>query len=149
LENKPDYLQAFTELDDVDIWSAIKQWSYHPDTILATLSRRLHERRLFRIRLSNVPFPETLVHAIAERIENKFNVSKRDLSYFLIEGSISNAGYISEGQKINIITKEGKIFDIAQGSDLPNIKAISKIVRKYYLCWPKDVNLPEGSQIHF
>ena len=65
-----------------------------------------------------------------------------------MEGSISNAGYISEGQKINIITKEGRIFDIAQASDLPNIKAISKIVRKYYLCWPKDVNLSEDSSVH-
>ena len=46
-----------------------------------------------------------------------------------------------EGEKINILTKQGKIKDIAQASDLPNIKAMSKIVKKYYLCWPKNVNL--------
>jgi hypothetical protein len=38
-----------------------------------------------------------------------------------------------------VLTKKGKIIDIAQASDLPNIKAMSKIVRKYYVCWPKNL----------
>lgn len=148
LENEPTYLQNFAELDDVDIWSAIKQWQHHADDVLSSLSRRMLERRLFRIRLSNEPFPEETIDALRDQIQEKMNISGNDLDYFLIHGSISNAAYVSEGQKINIITKEGKIFDIAQASDLPNIKAMSKIVRKYYLCWPKDVNLREGSVAH-
>lgn len=32
-------------------------------------------------------------------------------------------------------------MDIAQAADLPNIKAMSKIVKKYYLCLPKNVSL--------
>ena len=35
----------------------------------------------------------------------------------------------------------GEVIDIMHAADLPNIKAISKIVKKYYLCWPKDVSL--------
>jgi hypothetical protein len=30
-------------------------------------------------------------------------------------------------------------MDIAEASDLPNIKAMSKIVKKYYLCWPRQL----------
>lgn len=145
LESNAGYLQKFTELDDVDIWSAIKQWKYHPDPVLSSLSRRMLERRLFRIRLSNEPFPEDILREMGEQIQGHLHISKDELNYFLVHGNISNAAYVSEGQKINIITKEGKIFDIAQASDLPNIKAMSKIVTKYYLCWPKDVNLREGS----
>jgi hypothetical protein len=37
--------------------------------------------------------------------------------------------------------KSGELLDIAHASDLPNIKAISKIVKKNYLCWPKNVSL--------
>jgi hypothetical protein len=54
---------------------------------------------------------------------------------------VSNEGYMSEGQTINVVTKTGQIVDIAQASDLPSIKAISKIVKKNYLCWPKNVSL--------
>ena len=32
-------------------------------------------------------------------------------------------------------------IDIADAADLPNIAAMSKIVKKYYLCWPKIVSL--------
>jgi hypothetical protein len=37
--------------------------------------------------------------------------------------------------------KSGEVLDIAHASDLPSIKAISKIVKKNYLCWPKNVSL--------
>lgn len=39
-----------------------------------------------------------------------------------------------------ILSKEGEVKDVMEAADLPNIKAMSKMVRKYYLCWPKDVN---------
>ena len=145
LENNPEYLQKFTELDDVDVWSAMKQWKYHTDGVLSSLSQRILERKLFRIRISNEPFSEGTILEMGEQVRHCLNISKKELNYFMIYGNISNAAYISEGQKINIITKQGKIFDIAKASDLPNIKAMSKIVTKYYLCWPKDVILHEGS----
>ncbi len=33
------------------------------------------------------------------------------------------------------------LLDIAQASDLPNIAALGKIVKKHYLTWPKSVTL--------
>lgn len=145
LEQDNDYLKHYIALDDIDIWGAVKQWIHHPDKVLSELSCRLLERRLFRIKLSNEPIKEKEIEALAKLVLDTLKISKRDLKYFMVHGSISNAAYVSSGQKINIITKEGKIFDIAQASDLPNIKAMSKIVKKYYLCWPKDVNLRHNS----
>jgi hypothetical protein len=40
-----------------------------------------------------------------------------------------------------VLTKAGELVDIAIASDLPTIKAISKIVEKNYLCWPKNLYL--------
>ena len=56
-------------------------------------------------------------------------------------GELTNKAYIETSQKINILTKKGQVIDIAEAADLPNIKAISKIVKKYYLCSPKNVSL--------
>ncbi|MFP4094589.1 MAG: HD domain-containing protein [Cyclobacteriaceae bacterium] len=139
LKQQPEYLKTYAALDDIDIWAAIKMWQDHPDRVLSELSRRLLERRLFRIRLSNEAPDEEGVQQLAAQLKHKMQLNDEELPYFMVHGHISNAAYVSEGQKINIITKEGKIFDIAQASDLPNIKAMSKIVKKYYLCWPKDV----------
>jgi len=70
-----------------------------------------------------------------------FDVLRGETTYLYSHGVVSNEGYGSEAQAINVITKSGHIADIAQASDLPSIKAISKIVKKNYLCWPKNLSL--------
>ena len=131
-------LKQYVALDDYDVWSGLKQWQHHEDKILASLSHRLLERKLFKIQLSNHPFAPETIYALRDDLQARLHVSEQDMHYFLFHGSISNAAYVSEEQKIHILTKAGKVFDIAQASDLPNIKAMSRIVKKYYLCWPKD-----------
>jgi HD superfamily phosphohydrolase len=133
-------LNAFGQLDDHDIWGAVKHWQTHSDFILSTLSKMLLERDLFQIILSNDPISKSKVEEIRTGVAKKFEVLRAESSYFYSYGSVSNEAY-TEGQKINIVTKGGELLDIAQASDLPNIKAISKIVKKNYLCWPKNVSL--------
>jgi uncharacterized protein len=61
----------------------------------------------------------------------------------MVQGTISNEAYLSEKQAINILTKNKLVIDIADASDLPTIKALSNVVKKYYICWAKDVYLRE------
>ena len=133
-------LDAFGRLDDHDIWGAIKHWQSHTDFILSTLARMLLERNLSQIVLTNDPISKSKVEQIRIGITKTFNVLRAESSYFYSYGFVTNEAY-TEGQKINILTKDGQLLDIAQASDLPNIKAISKIVKKNYLCWPKNVSL--------
>ena len=41
---------------------------------------------------------------------------------------------------INLLTKTGKVRDVAKASDQVNLKALSEKVIKYYLCYPKSNN---------
>jgi HD superfamily phosphohydrolase len=133
-------LESFGKLDDHDIWGAIKHWRSHSDFILSSLSTMLLERDLFQIVLGNEPVSKVQVEQIRNSITKKFRILRAESSYFYSYGFVTNEAY-TEGQKINILTKDGDLLDIAQASDLPNIKAISKIVKKNYLCWPKNVSL--------
>jgi len=133
-------LKAFGKLDDHDIWGAIKHWRSHPDPILSSLSKMLLERDLFQIILSNDPISKAKVEEIRTGVTKAYGILRAESSYFYSYGFVTNEAY-TEGQKINILTKDGELLDIAQASDLPNIKAISKIVKKNYLCWPKNVSL--------
>ena len=47
----PEVLERFCELDDSDIFVAMKSWRHHEDRVLALLSQRLFDRGLFRIEL--------------------------------------------------------------------------------------------------
>lgn len=139
---KPSLTRAFASLDDHDVWGAVKLWKDHSDPILSQLCRMLLERNLFRIQLSNVPM-KSEIEKIRTAIASKYKTLRNDSTYLYSWGTLTNEAYVAEGQKINILTRHGKVIDIAQASDLPNIKAMSKIVKKNYLCWPKDVSLPD------
>ena len=135
------YVQAFTQLDDYDIWACVKIWAQHPDKILSNLSRLLLERKLYKIIFSSNRIEKSLIDDLKEKLIETDHVSRHELSYLLVEGKTTNSAYIASKQKINILTKTGQIKDIAEASDLPTIKALSKIVKKYYVCWAKNISL--------
>ncbi len=137
----PQILEAFTQLDDYDLWGAVKQWAHHPDRILRSLSRMLLERKLFKITLSNQPIETSVINLLRRDLRGQPGVTETDLPYLLVEGSTTNAAYVSNRQNICILTKDQRVVDIGEASDLPTIQALSKIVRKYYVCWAKTVYL--------
>ena len=133
-------LRSFGSLDDNDIWGGIKCWKDHHDRILSTLCKMLLERRLFQIALSNEPIKKQTIEKVRTAVSKQYRTLRSESSYLYSYGSVTNEAY-AEGQQINILTKQGELLDMAQASDLPSIKAFSRIVKKNYLCWPKDVSI--------
>ncbi|PRY13271.1 hypothetical protein CLV24_106186 [Pontibacter ummariensis] len=132
-------LERFVSLDDHDVWGGIKMWASHPDKILSFLASSILSRRLFKVIISNKPIDEEMQLGISELVQEQFGVREADVKYLMIAGKISNNAYDVEGQTINILTKSGYVVDVAEASDLPNIRAISNKVEKYYVCYPKEV----------
>ena len=139
--NDKELLDLFGQLDDHDIWGAIKLWCNHADAILSGLCNRLVQRELFQIVLSGNPIKKSEVEKVRQEIGQVYGILQKDTQYLYSYGTVSNEAYISGGKSINILTRSGEVLDIAHASDLPSIKAISKIVEKNYLCWPKNVFL--------
>jgi uncharacterized protein len=138
LKSNRKVLQAFGSLDDNDIWGAIKCWKNNPDRILALLSRMLLERNLFKIILSSDPIKKSQLEKIRNGVSRQYRTLRAESPFLFSYGSVTNEAY-AEGKKINLLTKRGDLLDIAQASDLPNIKTFTKVVKKNFLCWPKDV----------
>jgi HD superfamily phosphohydrolase len=136
----PNILQYYGQLDDNDIWGAIKFWINNHDPILSLLATMIIERKLFQIRLSAEPIKKNQVEDIQVAITKKYGLLRVEAKYLFSHGTVTNEAY-AEGQEINVLMKGGEVLDLAQASDLPNIEAISKIVKKNYLCWPKTVSL--------
>jgi hypothetical protein len=133
-------LQAFGALDDHDIWGAIKFWRSGDDRILALLSNMMLERKLFQVRLTSDPIRKETIEKIREAVKKEYGTLGSETHYLFSHGTVTNEAY-ALGKQINILMKNGEVLDIAQASDLPAIRAISKIVKKNYLCWPKNVSL--------
>ncbi|GAB4028515.1 HD domain-containing protein [Spirosoma koreense] len=142
-QTKRIYLDAFTKLDDFDVWSCIKQWAQHSDLVLSTLCQMLLDRRLFKIILSTEPFAGELLNELEEQLRGA-GVPDEIMGYFLVEGQATNAAYLPSGDRIAIKLKTGRVIDIADASDLSNIQVLTNIVRRYYVCWAKGIPLPQS-----
>jgi HD superfamily phosphohydrolase len=136
-EEDAEILDLFSLLDDSDIWGSMKFWREHDDIVLSLLSKKLLERKIFKIILSNEKPLAERTDALKSSVIDKYGLKNGEIDYFTTSGQISNSAYISSGQKIKILTKKGQVLDIVKATDLPNIKAMSKIVTKYYFCWPQ------------
>jgi len=137
-EHETDYLQLFTQLDDYDIWASIKTWVSSNDYILARLSQALLDRKLFKVAImSEKPATDTNRQAIIQHVLDTLDIKPKYLTYFFIEGTIRNEAYWKKGESINVLMKNGNVLDLAQASDLPAIKALRKIVKKYYWAYWK------------
>jgi HD superfamily phosphohydrolase len=132
-------LDLFSQLDDFDIISALKSWQKHDDFILSSLSKMIINRDLPKIKVSA---EQQLLDPI-EPIRSKFvlenDISILDTDFFIFEGKIKNQAYSKEAEPIRILKKDKTIEDVVDVSDQLNIESLSKLVTKYYICYPKSL----------
>ena len=137
--NGKPILPLFASLDDNDILSSVKEWQDSSDKVLAYLSQSLIGRKLFRIKISKKPFPAKKIENLQIKAHEQFKFSGGDLKYCIINGILTNSAYNKDSENINILHKNGKIMDIREASDI-NLSVLTKIVRKYFLCFPKELD---------
>jgi len=132
-----EILVKFSYLDDFDIVSAIKAWQFHKDFVLSSLSRMIINRDLLKIRMRAEKVDKTTVTDMQREVAALYNISEKEASYFVFKGKIKNQAYNKTGEPIHILRKDRTIEDVVEASDQLNLKALSKPVTKYYLCFPK------------
>jgi len=143
LNKNPKLLQAFMDLDDNDIWGSIKYWLDHEDPVINILSHALKDRRLFKIDILKKPLKPPQLTAIKKKVAKKLKLSLEMTESLITQGCVTNAAYTVKNKSISILRKNGKVEEITTAVDLPNIKVMSKIVKKNYLCYPKNMFLAE------
>ena len=67
--NNPDCLENFIQLDDNDIWTALKVWSTHTDKVLSTLSLGMINRNIFKVEICSEPISEERKKELMEQNE--------------------------------------------------------------------------------
>jgi len=132
-------IDNFVMLDDSDIISSIKIWCNHSDPVLSYLATSVTNRRLYKIKISDLPFSNEKITNYKMIASKKYSINKTDLDYFVFHGNIINSAYESESENILILFNNGKVADIKEASDI-DLEVLSKTVKKYYLCYPKDLD---------
>lgn len=127
-------LHHFSRLDDNDIYFALKQFADCDDPILSYLSNCLLNRKLLKIELQNAPFESDYIEQIRLKIRKHFGDAAE--TYLLIMGKESNRAYNDQKDEIRILYKDGKVLALSENLDY---EVNSKVVIKYYICYPKNL----------
>jgi len=137
--NEDHHLDTFATLDDTDIMAAVKAWAAHKDFVLAKLCRDLVHRDLYKAEISNTPPDKKFIRALTERAVNKYGIPANEASYFVFVQKIGNDAYKPGDGNIRILMKDDTVKDITAASDNSNLEALAKTVKKYVLCYKKEL----------
>ena len=129
------HLEIFASLDDTDIMSAIKVWTQCDDQVLSELCKMMMRRRLYHVEISNNPPDKQLISSLIKKAEAKYPIA----DYFVFTDTIKNMAYKPGDGSIRILMKDGSLQDIATASDNSNLEALATTVKKYIICYTKDL----------
>jgi len=137
--NEDHHLETFATLDDTDIMAAVKAWTVHNDFILSKLCRDLVNRNLYQAEITNSAPNNQLVAGLTEQAMIKYGVNAKDARYFVFKDTIGNDAYKPGDGNIRILMKDHTVKDITAASDNSNLEALAKTVKKYILCYKKEL----------
>lgn len=137
-DNHEEALKMYGDLDDSDIWSALKAWKYSDDKILSTLATDMLNRHIFKVEVNEAPVGEDRIMDIAAQIAGKMDISTDDARRYMMSiNTIQKDMYNVDDDSITILYKDGSTKDISEASELLNVQLLSKKIRKYYLCYQR------------
>ncbi|AMR30993.1 phosphohydrolase [Mucilaginibacter sp. PAMC 26640] len=137
--NDERHLEVFAKLDDNDVMAAVKIWVDSDDFVLAKLCTNFINRRLFHVDIAAEKPDEAFILELRRRAVDRYNISEHEASYFVFTDIIRNNAYTKGDGNIHILMKNGDTTDIAMASDNSNLEALTKTVKKYILCYSKDL----------
>ena len=132
-------LEKFALLDDYDVMGAIKEWQFLTDFVLSTLCKMLLNRDLLKIQMVDDKPNENSLSIYKNTYMKMHNLSEKEVAYFVFKGKIKNQAYSKDDEPIRILKKDKSVEDVVEASDQLNLKALSKPVTKYFICFPKVV----------
>jgi hypothetical protein len=106
---------------------------------LSTLSKSIVNRNLFKVKLEDDPLAISKLSEIKKNISEKYALGEEEIDYFFISGEITNSTYKLNDSDINIIYKDNRVADLISSADKSTISALTKNVKKYFYCLPKDL----------
>lgn len=135
-----EILDQFSNLDDYDVLGAIKQWQFHEDFVLSSLCKMIIHRHLLKIEITEDKVNKINFLELKEKYASEYNLAEKDIEYFVFKGKLKNEAYSKSSEPIRILKKDGTIENVVEASDQMHLKALSKPVTKYFICYPKVID---------
>ena len=132
-----EVLDLFVDLDDNDIFSAIKEWRHHPDEMLSYLCESLYYRKLFKTRIGKKEEIEHEHNMVRQKLIDSGRWDVKMIDELIHVDKAENSAYKASLQNILILYKDDSVKDISKASENLDIQALSETVTKHYITYPR------------
>lgn len=129
------FLKEFCQLDDVDVFSAIKDWATFPDKILSFLSTGIADRKLLKVKFFERPIPDELIEKKTNDACLSLRVNREEANYIVFTGYVENRTYNSVDERIHILFKDGTVKNVSDVDNALINQTLSGTVKKFYICY--------------
>ncbi len=137
-------LEKFTQLDDSDIFSTLKQWATNPDRDLALLSLAVTNRSLPKSKFVQSPLSDQVMQKCEIQVSKELNVSQPQ--YFIEQRKIEVLPY-SEKKPIRLLTKKSEIIPLHLHPEQTLSLQLAQPNQKYHLYYPRELMNSENSYL--
>lgn len=138
-------IQAYTELDDHDLWFAVKRLQQAKDPLLSWLCQCMMNRQLFKVLpLSDLNDVDEnllrlkLMHWLKEH--PSLEASEDLLPYLYRLEEVAVRAYDATVGKIQILSAEGHAVEFSEAADTESIRSLMQPVRKAYVIFPRGLS---------
>ncbi|PWN07444.1 HD domain-containing protein [Rhodohalobacter mucosus] len=139
-----EMLNHYMRLDDHDVYISIKSWSEAEDAILADLSTRFLNRKLFKTTFTSKKEQKKLLGDFRDRTSRELKRAglphdDDSVSFYLDADESFSEAYKYETESIWILDDDDKAIEFSKAADTKHIIALTKPVVKPYLVHMKEI----------
>jgi len=134
-----DIISHYLNIDDYDIWFALKQLVCHEDAILSYFSSALINRNLFKIRaleesqsVDLVKLKEQTAVFLSKNL-GLASIEESLLPYFYKIEEVTVEAYKGGTGKINVLFEDGSSKEFSEAADTKHIQSLMTAVKKSYV----------------
>jgi len=139
-----DMLGHYMRLDDHDVYISIKSWAGEHDAVLADLSSRFLNRKLFKTTFTGKKEQKKLLSEYKDRTSRQLKKAglphdDESVSFYLDADESFSEAYKYETESIWILDDDEKAIEFSKAADTKHIIALTKPVVKPYLVHLKEI----------
>ena len=138
-ETNDTAIQHFSNLDDIDVFAALKTWKTTSDHVLSFLCSAILNRHLFKIEMYNEAVLPQKLTALKQSAAAHFNLSEEEASWLVFQGSTYNHAYNAKHATIKVIDQKGTVQNAENISEHLEATVLSEKVVKHFVCYPKEL----------
>jgi HD superfamily phosphohydrolase len=134
---RKENLNLFSEIDDYDVLTCVKEWCDSEDFILSSLCKKVIKRELLKIHEIEKVHKKNITNNLKLVSKKALQLSNRDLKYFIFYIQTKNKIYDKKNNPIKMMHQQGKTVSLSNIEQDLHFNKHQNTIIKNFICFPK------------